>query len=228
VNIRVLVSDDQPLVRAGLGALLAAQPGLEVVGTTGGGEEAVKAAATYLPDVVALDLAMTDADGVEVIEKIVTDALGETPERPVRVLAMAAEHRALRAYAALRAGAAGFLLKSRAPEVLIGAVRAVAVAGIWLDASVAGDMLAELSNRPAAGHTASKLARRLTARELEVLVLLANGLGNSEIASQLFLSEATVRTHVGRVLMKLDCPNRTRAVVVAYRAGLVRFAEEAA
>jgi DNA-binding NarL/FixJ family response regulator len=228
MNIRVLVSDDQPLSRAGLGALLGAQPGIEVVDVVGGGAEAIKAAAVKMPDVVLLELAMEDADGADVIGQIVADGLADCPERPVRVLAMTAENRPHEAYAALRAGAAGFLLKSRAPEVLIGAVRAVAVAGIWLDASVAGDMLAELSNRPAAGHTASKLARRLTARELEVLVLLANGLGNSEIASQLFLSEATVRTHVGRVLMKLDCPNRTRAVVVAYRAGLVRFAEEAA
>jgi DNA-binding NarL/FixJ family response regulator len=230
MNIRVLVADDQPLIRAGLGALLAAQPGIEVVGTAGGGEEAVKAAATYLPDVVALELDMVDADGVEVIEKIVTDALGDTPERPLRVLAMAATHHGRQAYAALRAGAAGFLLKSRAPEVLVAAVRAVAVAGIWLDDSVAGDMLQDLSNRPAPGEIVSALSRRLTSREREVLVLLAHGLGNADIAAQLFLSEATVRTHVGRILMKLDCPNRTRAVVFAYRSGLVRLAvaEEAA
>lgn len=224
MNIRVLVSDDQPLVRAGIGALLAAQPGLEVVGTVGGGEDAVKAAATHLPDVVVLELAMPDDDGVEVIGKIVTDALEETPERPVRVLAMTSEHQPRQAYAALRAGAAGFMLKNRPPEVLIGAVRSVAIAGIWLDTAVAGDMLQELSSRPAAGDTASALSRRLTEREREVLVLLAHGLGNTDIATRLFLSEATVRTHVGRILMKLDCPNRTRAVVIAYRSGLVRFA----
>jgi DNA-binding NarL/FixJ family response regulator len=228
MNIRVLVSDDHPLIRAGLGALLAAQPGIEVVGTVAGGEDAVKAAATKMPDVVLLELAMEDADGIGVIEQIVADGLAETPERPIRVIAMTADNNPHEAYAALRAGAAGFLLKNRSPEVLIGAVRAVAVSGVWLDDSVAGGILEELSSRPAAAETASKLARRLTARELEVLVLLAHGLGNSEIATRLFLSEATVRTHVGRVLMKLDCPNRTRAVVVAYRAGLVHFAEDAA
>jgi DNA-binding NarL/FixJ family response regulator len=228
MNIRVLVADDQPLLRAGLGALLAAQPGIEVVGTVGGGAEAVKAAAVTMPDVVLLEMVMDDAEGVDVIQQIVTDGLTDCPRRPVRVIAMTTENRPHEAYAALRAGAAGFLLKNRAPAVLIGAVRAVAVSGVWLDDTVAGGILQELSSRPAAADTASRLARRLTAREREVLVLLAHGLGNSEIAARLFLSEATVRTHVGRVLMKLDCTNRTRAVVVAYRAGLVEFAEDAA
>jgi len=224
MNIQVLVADDQPLVRAGIGALLAAQSGIEVVATSAGGEDAVKAAATHRPDVVVLELDMPEDDGIETIGKIVADGLRETPERAVRVLAMTTEHRPHDAYAALRAGAAGFLLKTRPPEVLVGAVRAVAVAGTWLDSAVVSDLLVELSNGPASANTDSVLARRLTAREREVLVLLAQGLGNTEIAARLVLSEATIRTHVGRILMKLNCPNRTRAVVIAYRAGLVRFA----
>jgi DNA-binding NarL/FixJ family response regulator len=230
MNSRVVVSDDQPLIRAGIGALLDVQPGIEVVATTGGGEDAVKAAATHQPDVVVLELDMPDGDGIDTIDKIVTDGLRETPQRAVRVLATTTQLRPHDAYAALRAGAAGFLVKTRPPEVLVSAVRAVAVAGTWLDTAVANDLLLELSYRPATANTESALARRLTAREREVLVLLAQGLGNTEIAARLVLSEATIRTHVGRILMKLNCPNRTRAVVLAYRSGLVRLgvAEEAA
>jgi DNA-binding NarL/FixJ family response regulator len=223
MNIRVLVSDEQPLIRAGLAALLAAQPGIEVPAAVGGGEEAVKACATHLPDVVVMELGMPDADAVEVIGKIVADGLRDTPQRPVRILAMTSEHRPRQAYAALRAGAAGFLLKTRPAEVLVGAVRSVAIAGTWLDNAVARDMLDELSAGPDLGVGTSALLRRLTVREREVLVLLAQGLGNADIAARLYLSDATVRTHVGRILMKLDCPNRTRAVVLAYRSGLVRL-----
>jgi DNA-binding NarL/FixJ family response regulator len=115
------------------------------------------------------------------------------------------------------------LLKARPPEALVGAVRAVALAGTWLDPAMVRDMLVELASQPITGETAWAVVRRLTAREREVLVLLAHGLGNTEIASRLFLSEATVRTHVGRILMKLDCRDRTKAVVVAYRSGLVRI-----
>jgi DNA-binding NarL/FixJ family response regulator len=222
VNIRVLVADDQPLVRAGIAALLAAQPGFEVVAEVSCGEDIVKAAATHLPDVVVMELLMPDCAGLDVIGQVVADGLRYSPHRPVRVLAMTTEHHPRRAYAALRAGADGFLLKTRPPEILTAAIRTVAVAGTWLDTAVVRDMLVELASRPATGESVSTLIRRLTAREREVLLLLSHGLGNTEIADRLFLSEATVRTHVGRILMKLDCRDRTRAVVVAYRSGLVR------
>jgi DNA-binding NarL/FixJ family response regulator len=224
MNIQVLVSDDQPLVRAGIGALLAAQSGIEVVATSAGGEDAVKAAATHRPDVVVLELHLPDAAGIYTIPNIGAVGRGDTRAGAGRVRASTTAPRPHDAYAALRAGAAGFLLKTRPPEVLVGAVRAVAVAGTWLDSAVVSDLLLELSNGPASANTDSVLARRLTAREREVLVLLAQGLGNTEIAARLVLSEATIRTHVGRILLKLNCPNRTRAVVIAYRAGLVRFA----
>ena len=225
MTIRVVVADDQPLILAGISSLLSAQPGIEVLAEASSAEEAVKAAATYLPDVVVLALPMPDQDdGTDLIGQIVDAGLRYSPHRTVRVLAMTSDHTVPFAQAVLRAGASGFLLKTRPPEVLVGAVRAVAVAGTWLDSAVAEDLLRELSSRPAMGESASVLARRLTAREREVLVLMSNGLGNAEIAARLFLSEATVRTHIGRILMKLDCRRRTQAVVVAFRSGLVQVA----
>jgi DNA-binding NarL/FixJ family response regulator len=228
MNIRVLVADDQPLIRAGIGALLGAERGIEVVAATGAGPDAVKGAATHLPDVLLMDLPAGDdaAAGVDAIGQIVGDGARWCPERPVRVLGMSAGYHPQLAWRALAAGAAGFLLKSQPPEVLIGAVRAIAEAGAWLDLIVLRDMLVELACRPAGGDNPSRLVRRLTVREREVLVLLAYGLGNAEIAARLFLSEATVRTHIGRILMKLECRGRTRAVVVAYRSGLVRIDTE--
>jgi DNA-binding NarL/FixJ family response regulator len=223
MNIRVLVADDHPLVRAGISALLAAQPGIVVAAEVVAGEDIVKAAAVHLPDVVVMAVRMPDRDGLDVIGKVVAEGGRYAPERPVRVLAMTDECRPRDAYAVLRAGATGMLLKARPPEALVGAVRAVALAGTWLDPAMVRDMLVELASQPITGETAWAVVRRLTAREREVLVLLAHGLGNTEIASRLFLSEATVRTHVGRILMKLDCRDRTKAVVVAYRSGLVRI-----
>jgi len=222
MNIRVVVADDQPLIRAGVSSLLSAQPGIEVLAEASSAEETVKAAATHLPDVVLLSLPMPDHEETDLIGQIVDEGLRYSPHGRVRVLAMTTDHTVPFAQAVLRAGASGFLLKTRPPEVLVGAVRAVAVAGTWLDSAVAEDLLRELSSRPAMGESASVLARRLTAREREVLVLMSNGLGNAEIAARLVLSEATVRTHIGRILMKLDCRRRTQAVVVAFRSGLVR------
>ncbi len=226
MTIRVIVADDQPLIRAGISSLLSAQTGIEVLAEASSAEETVKAAATYLPDVVVLALLLPEQEETDLIGQIVDAGLRYAPHRQVRVLAMTTDHTVPFAQAVLRAGASGFLLKTRPPEVLIGAVRAVAVAGTWLDSAVAEDLLRELSSRPAMGESASVLARRLTAREREVLVLMSNGLGNAEIAARLFLSEATVRTHIGRILMKLDCRRRTQAVVVAFRSGLVQVAVE--
>jgi DNA-binding NarL/FixJ family response regulator len=223
MTTRVLVAEEHPLVRAGLRALLAAQPDIEVVADLAEGEDIVRAAAAHAPDVVMMQLERSDYDGLELIGKIVADAgRFDAPERPVHVLVMADEWPPRQAYAALRAGATGLLLNGRPSEVLLGAVRAVAFAGIWLDPAMARDVVVELTSQPVVGETPAGVVRRLTAREREVLVLLAHGLGSTDIAARLFLSQATVRTHVGRILMKLDCQDRTRAVVVAYRSGLVR------
>ncbi|MBM2621079.1 response regulator transcription factor [Actinoplanes sp. LDG1-06] len=209
-TIRVVVADDEPLIRAGLAALLSADTGIDVVAEARTGFDAVTAASVLEPDVLVLGLPSGDEPDV------IADAA-----RSVRVLATTADYSAPRVWAALRAGAAGFLLKSRPPEVLQAAVRAVALAGVWLDDVFVTDMLGEMAGRAPDRATSSVLIRRLTPREREVLVLLANGLGNEEIAEHLFLSEGTVRTHIGHILMKLECRDRTRAVVTAYRTGLV-------
>jgi DNA-binding NarL/FixJ family response regulator len=223
MTIRVLVAEEHPLVRTGLRALLAAQPDIAVVADLAAGEDVVRATAAHVPDVVMMQMERSDYDGIELIGKIAADA-GRygAPERPVHVLAMADEWPPRQAYAALRAGATGLMLNGRPSDVLLGAVRAVALAGIWLDPAMARDVVVELTSQPLVGENPAGVVRRLTAREREVLVLLAHGLGSTDIATRLFLSQATVRTHVGRILMKLDCQDRTRAVVVAYRSGLVR------
>jgi DNA-binding NarL/FixJ family response regulator len=222
-TIRVLVTEEHRLARAGLSALLDAQTDIRVVAEVETGEDIVGATAAYVPDVVMMQMETAGRDGLEIIDKIVADA-GRygAPERPVHVLAMADEWPPRQAYAALRAGATGLLLNSRPSDVLLGAVRAVALAGIWLDPAIARDVVIELASQPVVGETPSGVVRRLTNREREVLVLMAHGLGSTDIATRLYLSQATVRTHVGRILMKLDCQDRTRAVVVAYRSGLVR------
>ena len=222
-TIRVLVADGTPAERSRLCALLTAQADVAVVAEAASGEEAVRAAAAYTPDVVMVQLENPDRDGLEIIGKIVADA-GRygVSGRPVHVLAMADEWPPRQAYAALRAGATGLLLIARPSEVLLCAVRAVALAGIWLDPAMARDVVGELASQPVVGETPSGVVRRLTNREREVLVLMAHGLGPTDIATRRYLSQATVRTHVGRILMKLDCQDRTRAVVVAYRSGLVR------
>ncbi|MFF5077426.1 LuxR C-terminal-related transcriptional regulator [Actinoplanes sp. NPDC000266] len=227
-TIRILIADDQPLVRAGIAALLAAQPGIVVAATAEAGPGAAEAAARHRPDVLLLDLPPAADDKIDLIGRLVTDTACHRAGHPVRVLPMTADYSPERAWQAMRAGAAGFLLKSRPPETLIGAVRTVAEAGVWLDPVVLRDMLVELAWRPAGGRSPSRLVARLTAREREVLMLLAYGLGSVEIAERLFLSQGTVRTHIGRILMKLECPDRTRAVVVAYRSGLVRTGAAAA
>lgn len=222
VNIRVLVADEHPLIRAGLHALLTAQPGIEVVAEVADGADLVKTAAVHLPDVVVVEPDMPGIDGLGAIAQMVADGVRYTPGRPVRVLAVTDEWHPRRACAVLRAGAAGLLVKTRPPDVVVGAVRAVALTGTWLDPAVVGDLLTELASQPVTGEAASVGIQRLTGREREILVLLALGLGSTDIAARLFISQATFRTHVGRILMKLDCRDRTMAVVVAYRSGLVR------
>jgi len=226
--VRVVVADDHPVIRAGIGALLAACPDIDVVAETGGGEDVVTTvAATLCPDVLLVEVPGVDGSAIDAIARVVARGIEHCAERPVRVLALADGYTPQLAWAAMRAGAAGFLLLSRPPRVLVGAVRAVATAGVWLDDVVVRDLLLEPVSRTG-DDSSNALIRRLTVREREVLVLLAHGLGNAEIAERLWLSDGTVRTHIGRILMKLQCRDRTRAVVVAYRSGLVRVLPEAA
>jgi DNA-binding NarL/FixJ family response regulator len=221
VTIRVLIADDQPMVRAGLAMLLDAEPGIEVVGEAGDGAAAVVDAKRLRPDVVLLDVRMPVMDGVEATKMLVGESFPADPDRLVRVLILTTYNVDETVYAALRAGASGFLLKDAAPRDLISAVRAVAGGDAWLDPAVARGLITEFAARPVAWQSRSAELDRLTNREREVLVLIAHGMSNAEIAEWLVLGEATVKTHFSRLLMKLGVRDRAQAIVVAYQSGLV-------
>ncbi|MDP4511728.1 response regulator [Nonomuraea turcica] len=217
--IRVLLADDQRLVRSGLAMLLAAEPDIEIVGEAGGGEEAVEETRRLRPHVVVMDVRMPDVDGVAATGRITAD--GFCDDVVVSVLILTTYHVDEAVYASLRAGASGFLLKDAAPKELAAAIRALADGQAWLDPAVARRLIDEFAARPPRRLPAPAEMRRLTAREREVLALVALGLSNSEAAELLTVSEATIRTHFGRVLMKLNLRDRAQAVAAAYQTGLV-------
>ena len=206
--IRVLLVDDHPVVRQGLRALLSTQDGIEVVGEAGDGEAAVAEAGRLSPDVVLMDVVMPGIDGVEALRRIG----GSRPQTRVVMLTSYADER--RAMEAVDAGASGFLLKDASPRDVAAAIRAAHRGEAVLHPSVAARLLAE-RRRPPAAHA------ELTARELEVLRLIARGLRNKQIAAQLHVSEKTVKTHVSAVLRKLDVADRTAAAMYAVRERLV-------
>ncbi|GAA0907156.1 response regulator [Virgisporangium aurantiacum] len=211
----VLVVDDQGLIRAGLAAIVRAAPGLELTAEAGSGEEAVVLAASTGPDVILMDIRMPGMGGLAATRHII-DA---TPQRPPKVLVLTTFDLDEYVYAALRAGACGFLLKDAGPERLLQAIATVAAGDMLFAPSVVRKLVEANASRPAAPrpHT----LRDLTARETEVLELVARGLSNPEIADRLGLSEATVKTHVNRIMSKLHLASRAQAVVVAYEARLV-------
>lgn len=212
--IRVLVADDQALVRTGLRLILSGEPGIEVVGEARDGAEAASLAAELAPDVVLMDVRMPEVDGIEATRRIVLD------DTSPRVLVLTTFDLDDVVYDALRAGASGFLLKDAPEERLLTAIQVVAEGGSLFAPSVTRRLIDEFSRRAPAAPPAA--LSELTAREVEVLRLLAQGLSNAEIASRLVVSEHTVKTHVAHVLQKLDLRDRTQAVVVAYESGLVR------
>ncbi|BCB75154.1 response regulator transcription factor [Phytohabitans flavus] len=213
--IRVLLVDDQPMVRAGLALILRSQPDIQVVGECNDGSEVVQAVAAHAPTVVCMDVRMPGTDGVEAT-RLVRAASGP----PVCILTTFGDEEVL--WSAVDAGAAGFELKSATPENLIEAVRTVAAGGTWIDGTLLGPILD--SYRQVARPPVRKDGRldALTDRELDVLRLMARGASNREIAEQLFLAETTVKTHVGALFHKLGARDRAAAIVFAYDAGLVR------
>jgi DNA-binding NarL/FixJ family response regulator len=212
--IRVLIADDQALMRAGFRMILDAQPDIEVVGEAIDGTDAIRHYERLGPDVVVMDVRMPAMDGIEATRRLTA------AEPPARVLILTTFDLDEYVYDALRAGASGFLLKDRPPEELVAAVRIVASGDALLAPSVTRRLIEEFATRaPAAART--ELAE-LTEREREVLVLIARGLSNTEIARALFVAETTVKTHVGRILAKLRLRDRAQAVVVAYESGLVQ------
>jgi DNA-binding NarL/FixJ family response regulator len=218
VTLRVLVVDDQAMVRQGFAALLAAQDGIEVVGQAEDGERAVALTRTSDPDVVLMDVRMPVLDGIEATRRI----MALPGDRKPKVLVLTTFDLDDYVFEALRAGASGFLLKDARADELVQAVRVVAAGDGLLGPSVTRRLIEEFARRPASTSTRPARLNALTPRETEVLVLIAAGLSNTEIAARLVLAEQTVKTHVGRVLGKLDLRDRAQAVMLAYESGLVR------
>jgi DNA-binding NarL/FixJ family response regulator len=210
----VLVVDDQVLIRAGLAALIRAAPGLDVVGEAADGQQAVAMATELRPDVILMDIRMPGLNGAAATERILTTA----PEPRPRVLILTTFDLDEYVYAALRAGASGFLLKDAAPERLLAAIHAVA-GGDTLFAPSVTRRLVEAYAPPDRAEQPADLAS-LTAREIEVLRLVATGRTNADIAATLFVTEATVKTHLNRLMSKLDLSSRAQVVVLAYETGL--------
>ena len=218
--IRVLVVDDQALVRAGFRMILEIEADLEVVGEAADGEAALAMAAEVLPDVVLMDVRMPGVDGIEATRRLLGGAQNGGP----RVVMLTTFDMDKYVYAALQAGASGFLLKDVQPELLVAGIRAVHAGESLLAPTVTRRMIESFIERgPGVATADSAAAQRLsslTAREREVLALVARGLSNAEIAGELFVSETTVKTHVGRVLMKLGLRDRVQAVIFAYESGV--------
>lgn len=218
-EIRILLVDDQALLRAGIATILGAQPDLVVVGEAGSGVEGVKLARALDPDVICMDVQMPDMDGLEATRRIVAD-----PAVHASVLMLTTFNREDYLIQALQAGASGFLLKNSRPEHLVDAVRAVAAGDALLAPEVTRAVIARAVMSPPpppADGGAPRAVAVLTDREVEVLGLVARGLSNDEIAAELVLGRATVKTHVSNLLMKLGLRDRVQAVVFAYEHGVV-------
>jgi DNA-binding NarL/FixJ family response regulator len=213
--LRVVLADDQEMVRAGLRMLIDFQPDLEVVGEAADGLEAVDVVTRLRPDVVLMDVRMPRCDGIEAARRV----LATVPDVAVVVLTTFDEDASLAE--ALRAGVSGFLLKTAPPEQLLQAIRTVAAGNGLLDPAVTLRVIAASAKSPAPDPVASARLATLTQRETDVLRLVAEGLTNAEIAAALFLGEATVKTYLSRMLAKLDLRDRVQAVAFAFRSGLV-------
>ena len=214
---RCLIADDQAMVREGFAAVLAAQPGLLVVGQAADGADAVHQAQRLRPDIVLMDVRMPVMDGLQATRQILTTAGAARP----RVLMLTPFDLDEYVYAALRAGASGFLLKDATAAELVHAVRVVAAGEALLAPSVTRRLIADFARQPRLGPAVQPALGALTPRETEVLRLIAHGLSNTEISDTLVIAEQTTKTHVGRILAKLDLRDRAQAVVLAYETGLV-------
>jgi DNA-binding NarL/FixJ family response regulator len=220
--IRVLLADDQALVRGGLRMILDAQPDIDVVGEAADGREALRLARALRPDVVLMDVRMPVMDGLEATRRLLAD-----PPGPVRVVVLTTYDLDRYVYDALRAGASGFLLKTAPPRQLPAAIRDVVAGDTMLAPAVTQRLIARFLGEPPVPDGVPEPLRRLTDRERDVLLLLARGWSNGEIAAELVLGEATVKTHVVRILAKLGLRDRTQAAVLAHELGFVRAARPA-
>ncbi|GAB2946980.1 response regulator transcription factor [Micromonospora polyrhachis] len=220
MNIRVLVAEDQALVRSGFRLLVDTAPDLIGVGEASTGAEAVELARRVRPDVILMDIRMPELDGIEATRQI----CGDSATGGVRVLILTTFDLDEYVHAALRAGASGFLLKDTPPAGLLSAIRIVAQGEALLAPSVTRRLIAEFTRRPEPAQSPASRLDGLTDREREVLILIAHGLSNHELAVHLHLSVATVKTHIGRLLAKLHARDRAQLVITAYESGLVTAA----
>jgi DNA-binding NarL/FixJ family response regulator len=217
VSIRVAVVDDQALVRGGFAVMLGAQDDIEVVAEAGDGAAAIEVARDHRPDVILMDIRMPEMDGLAATKAIVDSA-----DWPVKVLILTTFDPDEYVYRALRAGASGFVLKDISPEDLVAAVRTVADGGALLAPSVTRRLISRFAAPPTIDPSVVARLERLTSREVEVLTAIAAGASNLEIAEDLFIGAATVKSHVSSILTKLGLNNRAQAVAFAYESGLVK------
>jgi DNA-binding NarL/FixJ family response regulator len=217
VTIRVLLADDQPLIRTALQMVIADIPDIDVAGEAGTGAEAVELAASLRPDVVVMDIRMPGLDGIEATRLITA---GTSAQNPARVVVLTTFDDDEYVYAALRAGASGFLVKDMALEEILAAIRAVAAGDALIAPAVTRRLIEEFARRPEPA-PARRPIEGITGREREVLTLVGRGLSNTEIAADLTISIATVKTYLTRLLTKLDARDRVQLVIIAYDAGLV-------
>jgi DNA-binding NarL/FixJ family response regulator len=215
-HVRVLLVDDDDLMRAGLRSILESDDSIEIVGEAGNGLEAVRQATSLSPAVVLMDVRMPDLDGISATSQV----LAAAPDARVVMLTTFEQDDYI--FGALRAGASGFLLKRTSPEELIGAIHAVAAGDSLLSPSVTRRVVEHMAQQPAPDATAGGRLEELTPREREVLAHVARGLSNAEIAEALVIEESTVKTHVKRILMKLHVRDRVQAVIFAYESGLAQ------
>jgi DNA-binding NarL/FixJ family response regulator len=216
VTLRVVIVDDQELMRAGFTMILNAQPDFEVVGEAEDGRAGVEVCRQARPDIVMMDIRMPEMDGIEATQLITDD-----PSLDTKVLVLTTFDLDEYVYAAVRAGASGYLLKDTPPQELLAALRVIADGNALLSPSVTKRLIEEFARQPEIESIDSPQLGELTERELEVLRLLATGLSNREIAAALYIGDATAKTHVSRVLTKLGVRDRVQAVVLAYEAGVV-------
>jgi DNA-binding NarL/FixJ family response regulator len=216
MSIRVLLADDQAMVRAGFRMILESEPDIVVVGEAADGEQAVEATRRLRPDVVLMDIQMPGEDGLRATRRIT-----ERPGQPSRVVILTTFERDDYVYEALQSGASGFLLKNAPPEQLVHAVRVVAAGDALLAPSITRRIIEQFARRPIKPELDEQL-QSLTQREREVLAMLARGKSNAELAAELFVTEGTIKTHVSSLLAKLGLRDRVQAVVVAYESGLVK------
>jgi DNA-binding NarL/FixJ family response regulator len=218
-TVRVLIADDQALVRAGFRMILEAEGDIEVVGEAGDGLEAVAMIGELAPDVVLMDIRMPELDGLEATRRVLAGGNGDSPA--TRVLMLTTFDLNEYVYEALRAGASGFLLKDVPAEQLVAGIRVVASGEALLAPSITRRLIEEFARAPSAQPASAPGLDELTPRELEVFKLVARGMSNAEIAAELVVSDTTVKTHVARVLMKLGIRDRVQAVVLAYESGVI-------